>query len=76
MIKHFCVSVRGILNMTKAEKRKIATSITIDKKTLRTADEVQEHFLNELSQGHEVLPVGECDNFDYKTVCKGHEERE
>lgn len=70
---YMCVSVRGMLNKSKAELRRLAPSITVNGKTLQTADEVREAFLDELSQGHEVLPCGECDNFDYKKGCLGHE---
>lgn len=70
---HLCLSVRGALNQTKAEMKRMASSITVDGKRLKTADEVREFLLDELAQGHELLPFGECDNFDWKTGCKGHE---
>jgi hypothetical protein len=70
---HVCLSVRGALNQTKAEMKLMASSITVNGKQLKTADEVRNFLLDELSQGHEVLPIGECDNFDWKTGCKGHE---
>lgn len=71
---HLCLSVRGALNQTKAEMKRMAPSIMIDGKPLRTADEVRNFLLDELAQGHEVLPYGECDNFDWKTGCMGHVE--
>lgn len=70
---HLCVSVRGMLNWSKAEMRRMASSITVDGVPLRTADQVRDFLLDQLSIGHEVLPMAECDNFDYKTGCKGHE---
>lgn len=72
-INHLCLSVRGALNWSKAEMRRWAPSITVDGKQLRTADEVRNFLLDELSKGHEVLPLGECDNFDWKTGCRGHD---
>jgi hypothetical protein len=69
---HLCLSVRGALNQTKAEMKRMAESITVDGKQLKTADEVRGFLLDELSQGHEMLPFGECDNFDWKTGCRGH----
>lgn len=27
---------------------------------------------DELAKGRRVLPLGECDNFDYQTGCQGH----
>jgi len=38
-----------------------------------TAEEAKEYLLDELAKGHEVLPLGECTNFDWKTGCKGHD---
>lgn len=71
-ITHMCLSVRGALNWPKAEMKRMAPSITVDGKQLKTADEVRNFLLDELSEGHEVLPFGECDNFDWKTGCRGH----
>lgn len=47
-----------------------------DDGTLMTAREARAALLDELSKGHEVIPIGECDNFDYKTGCRGHEMQE
>jgi hypothetical protein len=44
-----------------------------DGKTL-TPQEVKSYFLECLSEGKKVIPVGEkCDNFDYMKGCLGHE---
>ena len=72
-IRHICVSVRGLLHKTNAELNRMAKYMIVDGKKLTTAYEVREALMDELSQGHEVLPTCECDNFDYKTGCKGHE---
>jgi hypothetical protein len=69
---HCCLSVRGALNQTKAQMRRMASAFTVDGVKLQTADQVRDLLLDELSQGHEVLPMADCDNFDYKTGCKGH----
>lgn len=37
-----------------------------------TGGELKDFFLKKLGEGWEVLPVGECDNFDRKEGCKGH----
>lgn len=34
--------------------------------------EAKNFLLEELSKGHEVIPIGECSNFDYKKGCLGH----
>jgi len=72
-ITHMCLSVRGALNWSKAEMKRMASSIEVDDKPLQTANEVRNFLLDELSKGHEVLPFGDCDNFDWKTGCRGHD---
>jgi len=75
MKTHISLSVRGALNMTKEELKRMAPSITIDGKQLKTAGEVKNLLFDELSKGHEMLPFGDCDNFDWKTGCKGHDKQ-
>jgi len=29
-----------------------------------------------LSEGKEVIPIGQCDDWDYKTGCRGHKQDE
>lgn len=43
--------------------------------TRYTADELKDEFLHQLSLGREVVPIGECDNFDFKLGCLGHPEQ-
>lgn len=72
---HLCHSVRGPLrNWTKRDWKKATGYITKDDGQKFTPDELKSLFLDELSKGHEVIPTCECDNFDYKTGCMGHEE--
>lgn len=40
-ITHMCLSVRGALNMSKSEMKRMAPSITVDGKQLKTADELR-----------------------------------
>ena len=68
---HLCISVRGALRWPKKQLKGILT--TEDGRSM-TADEVFDTLCDELSQGHEKMPVGECDNFDYKKGCMGHKE--
>ena len=37
-----------------------------------TPDEARSQLFAELRQGRRVIPMGDCDNFDYQTGCKGH----
>ena len=72
---HMCMSVRGPLtNWPAREWKRALKYITKDDGTpYRTVEELKAVFLEELARGHEVIPLGECDNFDWKTGCKGHE---
>lgn len=39
-----------------------------------TGAEVRDWLLDELAKGHNYIPLGQCDNFDYKEKgCLGHE---
>lgn len=70
---HCCISVRGLLHQSKRELQRVLRTITRDDgQPFRDVEELREALMDELSRGHEVLPLGDCDNFDYKTGCKGH----
>lgn len=67
-----CLSVRGALNWNKAKLRNATKWITRDDGTRYTPDELRSALMDELAKGHEVIPMGTCDNFDFKTGCRGH----
>jgi hypothetical protein len=73
---HMCVSIRGILNNYKTDKQlaKFFKNCVTDKngKIVNDGYEIRQHFYDELIKGREVLPMGKCDNFDYKEGCLGH----
>ena len=74
---HMCISVRGILRRTDRDLKRFLGACTKDDGTpYRNIDELKNELYDHLSQGHEVIPMGKCDNFDYKTGCRGHEEPE
>lgn len=68
---HMSLCVRGALKWPKARLKKMFLD---DAGKSMTADQARNVLLDELSQGHEVIPMGKCDNFDFKTGCRGHEE--
>lgn len=68
MFFHCCLDVRGGIRNAKDLKG----CITVDGHTLFTVKEVKSFLQDHLNAGHEVLPIGDCDNFDYKTGCRGH----
>lgn len=70
---HMCQSIRGPLTNWKTKDWANACRwITKPDGSKFTPQELKQSFLDELALGHEVIPVGECDNFDYKEGCKGH----
>jgi len=70
MKMHMCISIRGVLNWKGKRLLKLFTN---DDGTKATMDEIKEYLYNKLSEGYEVLPMSaECDNFDKKTGCRGH----
>jgi hypothetical protein len=74
-MRHFCISVRGMLKWDKSTtKRNMRDIKKDDGSRFKSVGEFKEYLLNELLKGHEVLPLGNCDNFDFKTGCLGHEE--
>ena len=68
---HLCLPVRAALRWNKNQLDGI---LTTDDGRPMTIDEVFNTLCDELSKGHEVLPIGDCDNFDWKKGCMGHEE--
>ncbi len=67
---HMCLSVRGALRWPKKRLR----GLFVDENGRKTsADESRECLMDHLAQGHEVLPMGECEGFDWQKGCPGHE---
>lgn len=50
--------------------------ITVDGHTLNTVKEIRGFLQEQLNMGRKVLPMGDCDNFDYQKGCLGHEVEE
>lgn len=70
---HLGLSVRGALRKSNAAlKREFSGCLTRDGKTLTDANEIRETFFDLLAEGHEFIPIGECDDFDPKSGCRGH----
>lgn len=74
---HMCISVRGMLNWDRRETKRNLKWVTRDDGTpFRSIEEFRNSLIDEISKGHEVLPMSsECDKFDYKTGCLGHENK-
>jgi hypothetical protein len=74
---HLCISVRGMLNWDRRETLRNMRSITkSDGTRYATVEEFRNALMDELLAGNEVLPLAkECDKFDPKHGCLGHEEK-
>jgi len=61
-----CIDIRGCINNRsfKGFKNKDGSRAT--------AKQVEHFMLDQLAMGRKVVPMGDCDNFDYQTGCKGH----
>lgn len=70
---HLCQSITGpLMNWNKSDWKKATKYITRNDGSHYTPDELKRAFLDELAKGHEVVPICECDNFDWKLGCQGH----
>lgn len=70
-IMHMAASIEGMLNFHKRPGSLKGVFKTDEGRPL--SDEEARQYLNEcLSKGWKVIPMGECDNFDYQSGCKGH----
>lgn len=76
MYIHMCASVRGILETYNTDKKmaKMFRGCVTDDNGKQITDGylIRQHFYDELAKGREVLPIGNCNNFDYKKGCLGH----
>jgi hypothetical protein len=68
---HMSICIRGLLK-NKLGKKSLKGFFTTDNGKPCTHDQAMDYLMDCLAKGWEVIPMGECDNFDYKTGCKGH----
>ena len=65
---HVCLDVAfGIEN---AED--LRGCITVNGKRLTKTKEIRAFLREQLEMGRRVIPVCDCDNFDYQLGCRGH----
>ena len=53
--------------------RPLKGCITVDGRVLNTVKEIRAFLYEQKAMGRKVLPIGDCDNFDYQTGCLGHQ---
>jgi len=72
---HMGISVPGLLRKDGRELRRLLPMFKHDDGTpYCSVQSLRDELIDELSKGHEVLPMSkECVGFDYKTGCPGHE---
>lgn len=68
---HVFLDVKGAL--TNWDDKLLASCVAHDDGSPMTAREAKAFLLEELAQGHELIPMAECDNFDWKKGCLGHQ---
>lgn len=75
---HLSQSVRGALVNWSEENWRDARSWIRrgDGTPFPSAASLKVAFLDHLTKGHEFLPMGDCDNFDFKTGCRGHPDKQ
>lgn len=68
---HMCLCIRGAL--TNWSDRNFKGMFQHDDGRTMSPAEAKAELLEHLSKGHEVIPYGPCDNFDYRGAgCLGH----
>lgn len=74
---HLCLGVRDFLKTAKFP-RDFKHMFKHDDGRSMTPEEARDCLLDELARGHELIPIGTCDNFDYSAGggCRGHEEQD
>lgn len=65
------LDIRGALRNPDALR-----SFTRDDGTEASEEESRAFLLTKFAQGHDFLPMGDCEGFDPKTGCPGHEKAE
>lgn len=67
---HMSVNIDGAIRNAKMYKG----CFTVDGRELDTVKEIRSFLNKQKAMGRRVLPCGDCDNFDYKKGCLGHQE--
>lgn len=74
-VRHMCSSARGMLRWDKrTTKRNLRGIKKGDGTPYSGVEEFREALLDLLAGGNEVIPMGECSNFDPKVGCRGHQD--
>lgn len=72
---HCSLSVRGALKWDRHMMRRACRTMTLNGRAPHNAEELRDALLELLAQGVEKIPMSECEGFDHKSGCPGHETR-
>jgi len=67
IMHHVCLSIRGALRGLMFD------DFIHDDGSSMSRDEAFEFLCDQLEMGRRVLPMAECEDFDYQTGCPGHD---
>ena len=73
MMRHIGTSIDGLLSQSDRQLKKLAPHFFIDGEPCQTAGQVRSALLEAKEEGMELIPAKECDNYDEKGWCRGHE---
>ena len=73
---HIGTSIRGLAAMSDHKLDEMAPHILVNGKPLRTAAEVRKMLDDALADGMEYIPSDECDHYDERGLCLGHDMEE
>lgn len=73
-IIHLALDVRGFLKNARFPRDYTRMFKHHDGRVM-TPEEARDQLFDELARGHELIPVGACDDFDYSAGggCRGHD---
>lgn len=69
---HMCLDIAGILK-NKLGKKSLKGIFTDENNRPCSHAEAIEYLTSCLQKGWRVIPMGDCDNFDYQEGCQGHD---
>jgi hypothetical protein len=70
-VLHTSVDIRWLLETRTS--RQLADAVTVNGKRVDDGEIVRNALLNQLAEGHALLPIGDpCEGWDPKTGCPGH----
>lgn len=68
-IVHMCLDTRGAIQWPKSRLKALVRDMETGRYV--SADKARAYLLDELARGHEVLPMCDCPDFDFKKGCPG-----